>query len=141
MVVPAGYDELVLPDKSIEVVEKSQSPTLSVPGIHALRSTTDASLEELEFAVNLDPTESRTDVMSVDQLSALGVNTGMQLASAEEFEQRRKLLDIELENRQKIWKWLVLGAIALIIGETWLAGKTDRRSRVLQVASQGETNE
>ena len=79
--------------------------------------------------------------MSVDQLSALGVNTGMQLASAEEFEQRRKLLDIELENRQKIWKWLVLGAIALIIGETWLAGKTDRRSRVLQVASQGETNE
>ena len=83
----------------------------------------------MKIAVNIDPSESQIDLMPVDQLSALGVQLGTHNTSEEEIEQQRQLLDFELENRQKIWKWLVLGAIGLIIAESFLAGKTDRKNR------------
>ena len=32
----------------------------------------------------------------------------------------------ELEGRQKLWRWLILGAIGVLIAETWLAGRVVR---------------
>ena len=37
-----------------------------------------------------------------------------------------KLHDVELESRQKLWKWLIVAAVGFLIAETWLAGRTDR---------------
>ena len=79
--------------------------------------------------------------MPEDRISELGVEIGTHNTSEEEFERQRQLLDIELENRQKLWKWLVLGAIGLIIAESWLAGKTDRTNRSQEVPAQGIANE
>ena len=41
------------------------------------------------------------------------------------------MYNIELENRQKLWRWLILAAIGVLIVETWLAG---RRADALQPA-------
>jgi len=32
----------------------------------------------------------------------------------------------ELENRQKLWRWLIIGALIVIMAETWLAGRLSR---------------
>jgi hypothetical protein len=32
----------------------------------------------------------------------------------------------ELESRQKLWRWLILAAIGVLIVETWLAGRIKR---------------
>lgn len=126
---PKGYDQLVSPDGSIDFVGDSSTQNFSAPGIYSFVNSTDANLAELKVAANVAPSESQIAMMPDDQISALGVEIGTHNTSKEEIEQQRKLLDIELENRQKLWKWLVLGAIGLIIAESWLAGKTDRKNR------------
>jgi uncharacterized membrane protein len=37
------------------------------------------------------------------------------------------LVDEQLEKRQKIWRWLIVVAILLVLMETWLGGWTWRR--------------
>jgi hypothetical protein len=32
----------------------------------------------------------------------------------------------ELENRQKLWRWLIVAALGVLIAETWLAGYLSR---------------
>jgi hypothetical protein len=32
----------------------------------------------------------------------------------------------ELENRQKLWRWLILAAIGVLVVETWVAGRLGR---------------
>jgi hypothetical protein len=34
----------------------------------------------------------------------------------------------ELENRQKLWRTLLLAALTVLLLETWLAGRTARRA-------------
>ena len=36
------------------------------------------------------------------------------------------MYNMELENRQKLWRWLILAAIGVLIVETWLAGRRCR---------------
>ena len=140
--VPAGYDRIVSPDGSVEIVEAASAHKFVSPGIHAFKSSTDSQLADLKMAVNIDPSESQIDTMPVDQISALGVEVGTHNTTQEEVEQQRVLRDFELENRQKLWKWLVVGAIALIIAESWLAGRTDRSNRSNRLATtEGPNNE
>ena len=136
--VPAGYDRLMSPDGSVELVEAASTHRLTSPGIHAFTSSTDSQLVDLKIAVNIDPSESQIETMPADQISALGVEVGTHNTTQEEVEQQRFLQDFELENRQKLWKWLVIGALALIIAESWLAGRTDRSNRL--EAAEGPTN-
>ncbi|QEG23597.1 BatA domain-containing protein [Mariniblastus fucicola] len=138
---PLGYDRLVWPDGKVEFLEGSSTQTLNLPGVYAFNSSSDSTLADVRVAVNVDPAESQINTMPVDQISALGVEVGTHDTSQEEVERQRQLRDVELENRQKLWKWLVLGAIGLIIAESWLAGRTDRTSRNFESAEQGTANE
>jgi hypothetical protein len=33
------------------------------------------------------------------------------------------LRDVELENRQKVWRWLLAAVLGVLVFETWLAGR------------------
>jgi len=44
-------------------------------------------------------------------------------------EQLRQQRDIELESRQKVWRWLIVAALGVLILETWLAGRAARQIR------------
>ena len=35
--------------------------------------------------------------------------------------------DLELESTQKLWQWLISGALLMLIMETWLAGRLTAR--------------
>ena len=81
------------------------------------------------FAVNLPPQESKTAALPVEQLEQLGLvlqrtPTAAELAQQEQ--QQRQLKNRELESRQKLWHWLVLAALVVLILETWWAGRTAR---------------
>jgi len=77
------------------------------------------------FAVNVDRAESITATIPVENLEALAVKIGEQKTASAELAQMRQMRDRDIEDRQKVWKWLILGAIVLLIAETWLASRTE----------------
>ena len=95
------------------------------PGIYAANS---GGRERL-FAVNLPLEESRTTPMSPDELARLGVPLGWdsEQSAATARVERRRLRDGELENRQKLWRWLIAAALAVTFGEIVLSGWLARR--------------
>jgi hypothetical protein len=100
----------------------------ALPGLYAATSGT----QTRRFAVNVDPAESRTAVLARDELERLGAPmskepTQYRPAPAE----RQRLRMTEQESRQKLWRWLILGAVVVVLAETWLAGRTLRSSRPL----------
>jgi hypothetical protein len=93
------------------------------PGIYTMDSTT----RPVRFAVNLDPSESRTAPLPSDELERLGAPMARQTPMvAREADRKALLRNSELENRQKLWRWLIIAAFSVLIIETWLAGKTAR---------------
>jgi hypothetical protein len=80
------------------------------------------------FAVNLDAAESRTAPLPADELERLGVPMSHQVPTAVLQAQRKvRLQTAELEGRQKLWRWFVLATLAVLLVESWLAGRTARR--------------
>ena len=80
------------------------------------------------FAVNVAAAEGRTTPMPVEDLERIGVPV-KQLATRktkQEEEKQRKLVAAELENRQKLWRWLIVLALVVLLAESWLAGRTTR---------------
>jgi hypothetical protein len=94
------------------------------PGIYAV-----ATLQPpVRFAVNLDGAESRTAPMSPEELMRLGVPLkSPEIQLAKQQEQKRRLHDAELEQQQKLWRWLILAALGVLLAETCLAGWLTRR--------------
>jgi hypothetical protein len=84
----------------------------------------------LRFVVNLPPDESRLEPLDPARLAALGVP----LEGAAEGAAAKPALDpalaqaTELESRQKLWRWLLLGAILFLFVETLIAGRLTRTS-------------
>jgi hypothetical protein len=97
------------------------------PGIYTVTSVQ----PQTRFAVNLDGAESRTAVLPADELQRLGVPMKTkEVAVAAQIEQKRRLHDSELEDRQKLWRWLTLTALVVLLGETFVAGWLTRRPAV-----------
>jgi hypothetical protein len=95
-----------------------------VPGVYAV----DTATGPRTFAVNLDPLESKTAALHVETLEQLGCRLVSHAPRGVDREHLRQLQNLELESRQKLWRWLILAAIGVLIVETWLAGRV-RRSR------------
>ena len=125
-----GPIEIRQPDQTTTTLAPgvAEFTATDAPGIYQARATGPAGTDPTRiFAVNLDPSESQTAPLASETLERRGVklagNTARQQIAAEAL---RQMQTAELEGRQKLWRWLVLGAIALLIGETWLAGRVDR---------------
>ena len=93
------------------------------PGIYRITSGTD----EQRFAVNLAGAESNTAALELEQLDQLGVKTGTALTRAERLDRIRQQRDTELESRQKIWRWLLVGALGVLVVETFWAGRASAK--------------
>jgi hypothetical protein len=92
------------------------------PGIYTLNS----GEKTTRFAVNVDPLESRTAPLASDEFEKLGVPMAQLTDSNVQTRRQAQLQNTELENRQKLWRWLLLGTIGVLLIETWLAGRTSR---------------
>lgn len=95
---------------------------VDTPGVYRL-ATVDGSEE---FAVHLDSTESDTAPLPQEALEQAGVRLSAEFDVAAETAKMQQTRDVELESRQKIWKWLVALAIVTLIVESLLAGWLSR---------------
>jgi hypothetical protein len=89
------------------------------PGVYRASSAS----EEIRFAVNLPLAESNTAPLAMEQLEQLGVRMGTQLSRAERLSRIRQERDTELEGRQKVWRWMLVGVLGLLVVETWWASR------------------
>jgi hypothetical protein len=104
-----------------------------VPGIY----TATFGDRRRQFAVNLPLDESRTAPMPPDELVRLGVplQTPSQIPAAKALEVKLHLQRAELENRQKLWRWLIAGVLAVMFGELILSGWLARREKITEVTT------
>jgi len=95
------------------------------PGIY----TATAGGQPREFAVNLPLAESRVAPMSPDELARLGVPllASPALPPARVRELQQHMQRAELENRQKLWRWLIAGVLVVMLAEIILSGWLVRR--------------
>ena len=75
------------------------------------------------MAVNLDPLESKTASVGAETLEQWGCRLVKPTALADATRQRQQIQDSLLESRQKWWQWLIVGALGVLVAETWLAGR------------------
>jgi hypothetical protein len=92
------------------------------PGIYTL----DTADGPRSFVVNLDPAESKTSAWDVETLEQYGCRLAKPTREPLDREQLRQLHNAELEGRQKLWRWLILATIGILIVETGLAGRIRR---------------
>jgi hypothetical protein len=104
---------------------ETRFPQTDMPGIY----TVGPFEPPVRFAVNLDPAESRTAALPVEELMRLGVPLkAPEIELSKQAEQKRRLHNAELENQQKLWRRLIVVALALLFLETGLAGWVTRRT-------------
>lgn len=86
----------------------------------------------LLFAVNLDPVESRTAPIPEEQLASLGLPLKRDEAPVSVAEQKQReqlLLATEQESRQKLWRKLLVAALAILVIEAAVARWASTRAR------------
>ena len=127
---------LAVAPRSAAIVHKPDGKDVKLPAEAAQlhrRPTSRASTgrsfaaEEARFAVNLAAGESNTAPLEMEQLEQLGVRLSASLTRAERLSQIRQQRDTELESRQKLWRWIIVGALGVLVLETWWAGRAARQ--------------
>ncbi|MDB6070331.1 MAG: hypothetical protein JWL81_1502 [Verrucomicrobiales bacterium] len=114
------------PDGSVGAVSGTP-PLLQATQRTGLYSFTDGSITGY-FAVNPDPAESRTQPMAADELERLGVPVWREKSSAaDRGDGAGGLAGVQTESRQKLWRWIIVAALAVLLIETLLAGLSARR--------------
>ncbi len=93
------------------------------PGIYV------ANPGELRFVVNLDPEESRTSPLAPDALAALALPVGEKQTSATAADTGIHAAATEAEQKQKLWRWLVIAAVIFLLVETAVAAKLSATQR------------
>jgi hypothetical protein len=126
-------DDVMLPahtEASIKVTKPDGTEKVLAVNSRAFSDTDQPGIYQVEqdgkvfpFAVNVDSRESQTAPMDVEQLEQYGVSLGEQPSGSEQIEHERHLRDVELEGRQKLWRWLLVVALGVLTTETWLAGR------------------
>lgn len=102
------------------------------PGIH----TTQSPAGSRTFAVNLAPSESRTEPMAVEDIERMGISlepvSDVTPADGERAAQQGSFT--QMESQQKLWRWVLIAALAMLLIEIWLGGWLSRPAP----ASEGE---
>ncbi len=115
----------------LDANETNFSQTMT-PGIYSVVSAQPSK----RFVVNLDPAEARTTPFAADELERLGVPLAKPAPTvAHQIARQTRLQNAELENRQKLWRIMLMAALTILLVETWLAGRTARQARLQSVAS------
>ena len=132
--------EIRKPDNSTVRLNPGQDSfaQTDLPGIYTLESPSQNQV----FALNLPAKESQTDVMPIEDIEELGVSLTRSSVFSEEHADMtaaaRNLLTghrsniLALESEQKIWRWILIGLLAVSFIEITLAGWLTRSPSKLQ---------
>lgn len=119
--------------KKITLAAGTPFTETDIPGIYTATSAS----KQRRYAVNLSVDEARTAAIAPDELARLGVplrlTADLPVAQAQAIQHH--LQQAELENRQKLWRWLIAGVLAVTLGEIMLGGRLARRVKTVEVAA------
>ena len=124
VLLPPNLKEVVLPNAERKPVADGATRfgETTVPGVY--------TAGDFQFAVNLDPSESRIAPLTLEELQSLSIplTRNTDAAAQKKLEERRRhLLATETEAQQKMWRNFLLAALAFVVIESWLAGRISRR--------------
>ena len=120
---PSSSATITRPDGStFEYKESDDHDQIDRPGIYVFNDMGESD----PFAVNIAESESHTDSLDDDALERFGVKLGAAPTAEQLQASGRQLRDIELEGRQKIWQWLLLIGLVILLMESWLGGWLSR---------------
>lgn len=99
------------------------------PGVYTAQSSTG----NRTFAVNLPPGESRTEPMAVEDIERMGISlepiSDVAPAAAGQATQHGSFT--QMESQQKLWRWVLVAALAILLIEIWLGGWLSRPAPAL----------
>jgi hypothetical protein len=129
-------DEVPLPpsDSPSAVRKPDGTETAVAPGVKFTAADQPGVYSALpgnvRFVVNLAPEESRISPLPPERFASLGVplKKAGAAASPESLNSQLRLQAAEMESRQKLWRWLIVAALAILAAETLLAAKVSRPS-------------
>ncbi len=136
--LPGG--DAVTPESGAEQFDATETPGFYVVNSEDMLERDQARV----YAINLPPDESRVE--PVDPVVALG-EFGIPVeeigpdavadptAAGLTESQQRRIEAEEKEQNQKLWKWLLVAVLAILLMETWLAGRRGARVREAVAAS------
>jgi len=92
------------------------------PGVYSFVS------RQTEFVVQVHRPEEESDTapLALETFDALGLPVRASVKKEEtlaKVERHRQLMSRELENDQKLWWWLILFTVLVLLLETWVAGR------------------
>lgn len=101
------------------------------PGRYEVVSDFDAEV----IAINIPPEESRTDPVNLELLEAAGVKLSSEairptVPTSPDLLRQQQVQ--ELEERQQLWKWLLLAAGGLLMVESWLGGRRQQGAELTE---------
>jgi hypothetical protein len=122
--LPPKTKEVALPNGERKSVQEgiTRFTDTSLPGLY--------TAGDFQFAVNIDPGESRITPLTFEELQSLGIPLSRITDAATQKkidERRRHLLATETESQQKLWRNFLLAALAVVVIESWLAGRISRQ--------------
>jgi len=91
-----------------------------LPGLYAIESPTGTRT----FAVNLFSAESRTEPMPIEDIERMGIalEPVSDIAPPAAGQTTRHGSFAEMESGQKLWRWVLVATLAMLLIETWLGG-------------------
>lgn len=126
----SGAARLRRPDGSLVALPDGAArlPAFATPGVHAVVAGAETVAR---FAVNLDPAESRTTPLAVEEFERLGAPVAVTAVDPARAEERKVVLrGMETESRQKLWRWFIAATLLVLLFESIMAGRAARRTAV-----------
>jgi hypothetical protein len=121
--------ELTLPSGNKQTLKPGKHNINSLePGVIRLRYEGSDGPRTSYLVANLDPLESRTERVTTQELKTFGIPLERLKTTAEKAEQKRMLQSRELESEQRVWQWLIVAGVVILLFETWLAGRMAQQS-------------
>ncbi|MBP7052863.1 MAG: BatA domain-containing protein [Phycisphaerae bacterium] len=123
------------PDGAVADIDPTEEvfTQTDLPGLYTIESVTTGRA----FAVNLPPAESRTEPLPIEDLERMGIAmkpvSDVTPQPAGQTTQRSSFA--QMESEQKLWRWVLVAALALILIEIWLGGWLIRPSDTVARAS------
>jgi hypothetical protein len=121
--LPPETAEIQLPSGESKNAGGDRFAETSTPGIYMAGN--------FQFAVNVDPAETKISQLMPDDLTSLGIplKAAADIATQRDEQTRqRHLLASDTEARQKLWRNFLLAALAFIVAESWLSGRLSRNT-------------
>lgn len=95
------------------------------PGLYSF----DTAAGSRVFGVNLDPAESATAPMPPESLERAGlIGRGPDVGAVPLVSARENSFAVGLERDQRLWRWLVVAVLVVLLLETVVAGRSSRRT-------------